>query len=82
MTGLQIALSIILIIIAAALIIVVLLQKNREAGANAVTGGQSSSFFDKTKGHQKDAALATATKVLGILFGIFSVATVAVLLFV
>ncbi len=82
MTGLQMALAIILIIISTALIIVVLLQKNREANANALTGGSDSSFFDKTKGHAKDATLATITKVLGALLIVFALATSGVLLFV
>lgn len=80
MTGLQMALAIILIILAVALIIVVLLQKNNQANASAVMGGQDSSFFDKTKGHQKDATLAMITKVLGMLFGVVAIATAFVLM--
>ncbi len=82
MTGLQIALAIILIIISIALIVVVLIQKDRSSDASAVMGVGDSSFFDKTKGHQKDAVLSKITVILGVALVVVAIATLAVLLFV
>lgn len=82
MTGLQIALAIILIIISIVLIVVVLIQKDRSSDASAVMGGGDSSFFDKTKGHQKDAVLSKITVILGVALVVVAIATLAVLLFV
>ena len=82
MTGLQIALAIILIVISIALIIVVLVQKDRSSDASAVMGGGDSSFFDKTKGHQKDALLSKTTVILGVALVVVAIVTLAVLLFV
>ena len=82
MTGLQIALAIILIIISIALIVVVLIQNDRSSDASAVMGGGDSSFFDKTKGHQKDAVLSKITVILGVALVVVAIATLAVLLFV
>ena len=82
MTGLQIALAIILIIISIALIVVVLIQKDRSSDASAVMGGGDSSFFDKTKGHQKDAVLSKITVILGVALVVVAIATLAVILFV
>ena len=82
MTGLQIALAVMLIIVSIAIIIVVLLQKDNNDASAVMGGGQDSSFFDKTKGHQKDAVLSTITKVLGVIFVILAIVTLAVILFV
>ena len=82
MTGLQIALAVLLIIVSIAIIIVVLLQKDNNNASAVMGGGQEPSFFDKTKGHQKDESLAFATKILGAIFIILAIVTLAVVLFV
>ena len=82
MTGLQIALSVILVIISVLLIIVVLLQKNRQADASAINGSTSNSFFDKTQGRGKDSALEKLTVILGVVLLVVVIVTIAVTLFV
>ncbi|NLL62762.1 MAG: preprotein translocase subunit SecG [Ruminococcaceae bacterium] len=77
MSGLQIALSVILIIISIALIVLVLLQKDRESSASAVMGG-GSDFFDKTKGRKKDYILSKATAILGSLLAIIAAVTILI----
>ncbi|MBQ0136028.1 MAG: preprotein translocase subunit SecG [Oscillospiraceae bacterium] len=81
MTGLQIALSILLIIVSALLILVVLVQKDRQSDASAINGSTSSSFFDKTQGHSKDATLGKLTVILGGVLGVLVVVTIAITLF-
>ena len=83
MTGLQIALAVILLILSLGIVVVVLLQKDRQADASAMTGGGlESSFFDKTKGRRRDDTFAFITKVLGFAFAIVSIATTGIILFV
>lgn len=83
MTGLQIACAVLMILISIAVIIIVLVQKDRESNlSGTISGGDSSGFFDKTKGKQKEAALEKGTKVLAALFFIVAIATTAIVLFV
>lgn len=81
MTGLQIALAILLIIVSVLLILVVLIQKDRQSDASAINGGASSSFFDKTQGHSKEATLGKLTVILGGVLGVLVVVTIAITLF-
>lgn len=82
MTPLQMVLAVLLIIVSVILTILVLLQKNRQADASAVNGSTSSSFFDKTQGHSKDAALSKLTIIFGVILVVLVIVTIAVTLFV
>ncbi|MBR5992103.1 MAG: preprotein translocase subunit SecG [Clostridia bacterium] len=82
MTGLQIALSVILIVVSILLIVIVLLQKNRQADASAINGSTSNSFFDKTQSRGKDATLEKLTIILGVVLLVVVIVTIAVTLFV
>ena len=81
MTGLQIALSVILIVVSVLLIIIVLLQKNRQADASAINGSVSNSFFDKTQGRGKDASLEKLTVILGVALLVVVLVTIGITLF-
>lgn len=82
MTPLQMVLAVLLIIVSVLLTIVVLFQKNRQADASAINGSTSSSFFDKTQGHSKDATLSKLTVILGAILVVLVVVTIAITLFV
>lgn len=81
MTGLEMACAIALIIVSTLITIIVLVQKDRGADASAVMGGSSSSFFDKTQGHGRDAMLSKATIILGVILVVLVIATLAIILF-
>ncbi len=81
MTVAQIICSILLIIVSVALILIVLIQKNRQADASAVNGAASSSFFDKTQGHSKDATLGKITIILGGVLAVLVLTTLGINLF-
>ncbi len=81
MTTAEIICSVLLIVVSLAIIILVLAQKNRQADASAVSGASSSSFFDKTQGHSKDAALAKMTIILGGVLVLLVLTTLGITLF-
>ena len=85
MTGLQMAMAIVLVLNALITIIIVMLQKDRDSTINgAISGGDTSGsgFFDKTKGKRKEDRMINVTRVLIGLLLAFSVAATCVLLFV
>lgn len=86
MTGIQMAVAIVLIVISLTTIVLVMVQKNRDANlSGAITGGDSAasdSFFDKTKNKRKSSGLENATRVMIWVLLIASVAGVCILLFV
>lgn len=82
MSGIEIALAILLIVVSVLLIFIVLIQKDRQSDASAINGSASSSFFDKTQGHSKDATLGKITIILGVIFTVLVIATLAVTFFI
>ncbi len=75
MSGLDIALGIVLMVFAVAIIAVVLLQESRQAGLSGVIAGGADSFLSKNKARTADAILARITKFIAI--GFFVLVVVA-----
>ena len=79
METLHLICTIIQVILAVALVVIVTIQSGKNSGlSSAITGGGSDSFMSKNKGKSLDAKLARATKWLG---GIFILLTLALNLF-
>ncbi|BCI60872.1 preprotein translocase subunit SecG [Solibaculum mannosilyticum] len=75
MSGLDIALGIVLMIFAIAIIAVVLLQESRQAGLSGVIAGGADSFLSKNKARTADAILARITKFIAIAFFVLVIVT-------
>lgn len=57
------------------LIVICLMQSKDDEGASgAIVGGSSSSFYEKNKGRTKEGKLKRLTIILGILFGVLTIA--------
>ena len=67
----SIAISIVLIIAALVMIVTVLLQSSDESGISAL-GGQSNSYFSKSKAKTFEAKLALGTKIAAGVFVVLS----------
>ena len=67
----SIAISIVLIIAALVMIVTVLLQSSDESGISAL-GGQSNSYFSKSKAKTFEAKLALGTKIAAAVFVVLS----------
>ena len=79
MTALHIALTVVQVILAVALVVIVTLQSGKSEGLSGAFGGSSSdSFMSRNKSKSLDATLARATKWIG---GVFLVLTLALNLF-
>ena len=65
------AISIVLIVSALFLIVTVLLQSSDESGIGAL-GGQSNSYFSKSKAKTFEAKLALGTKIAAAIFVVLS----------
>ncbi|MEE1322060.1 MAG: preprotein translocase subunit SecG [Acutalibacteraceae bacterium] len=81
MTGLQIALSIVLIIVAVAIIILVIAQESKQKGLSGTIGGAADTFFGKNKGRTNEAKLAMLTKIAGTIFFVLSFVSALLILF-
>ncbi|MDR0315261.1 MAG: preprotein translocase subunit SecG [Oscillospiraceae bacterium] len=81
MSGLQIAAAVIMIILSLAIIVIVLLQKDRQSNLSGTITGGDSSFFDKTKGKRKEAAMENITKILAGLFFLLAIAAGLMLIY-
>ena len=46
----------------------VLLQQGKSAGLGALAGGSSDTYWGKNKGRSKEGKLATATKIMAVIF--------------
>lgn len=68
MSGVGIALAVILAVISVILMVIILLQSDRAAGLGAISGTDSSSYWSKNKGNSVEGALEKYTKILGALF--------------
>lgn len=78
METLHLIFTIIQVILAVALVVIVTMQSGKNSGlSSAITGG-SDSFMSKNKGKSLDAKLARATKWIG---GVFVLLTLALNLF-
>ena len=66
-------LTIIYVIVCLVLIVIAFLQSKDDEGASStITGGSSSSFYDKNKGRTKEGQLKRWTIILGITFVILT----------
>ncbi len=81
MTGLQIALSIVLIIVALAIIVLVLLQESKQKGLSGTISGAADTFFGKNKGRTSEAKLAMFTKIAGTIYFLLSFVSALLILF-
>ena len=73
-TTIHLILTIVQVILAVALIVIVTLQSGKSAGLSSAIAGGSESFMSKNKSKGLDATLAKATKWIG---GVFIVLTLA-----
>lgn len=79
MEALHTVLTIIQVILAVALVAIVTIQSGKNSGlSSAIAGGGSDSFMSKNKSKSLDARLARATKWIG---GVFMLLTLALNLF-
>ena len=79
METLHLIFTIIQVILAVALVVIVTMQSGKNSGlSSAITGGGSDSFMSKNNGKSLDAKLARATKWIG---GVFVLLTLALNLF-
>jgi len=63
------------VIVCLALIVVAMRQSNDDAGmSGAMTGSSSNNFYEKNKGRTKEGLLKKWTIILGVAFGILSIA--------
>ena len=70
----KLALSIVLVVIDLALIMVVMLQSGKNAGLSGAIAGGADTFLSKGKAKTWDAKLAKATKWVGLVFVILTLA--------
>lgn len=70
MTGVEIALGIVLLVVAVALTVLVLFQTGKDQQSGAVSGSVSETFLGKSKTASKDKKLSIATMVVSILFAL------------
>lgn len=74
MTTPQLILSIIYFIVAVALVAIVMLQSGKSAGLSGAIGGVADTFMAKGKAKTLDAKLAKATKWIGAVFIVLTLA--------
>ena len=74
MTGIEIAIGIILLVLAVALIALVLMQQGKDKKLSGTITGGSDTYYGKGKGRSLDKILARATTVVAILFSVLVVA--------
>ena len=77
MTGLEIAIGVMLIILSVVIIAVILLQEGRQANLGAIQGA-SESFLDRGKARTLDAILSKWTKI--IVFSFFILVFIGMLI--
>lgn len=78
METLHLVLTIVQVILAVGLVVIVTLQSGKSAGLSSAIGGGTESFLSKNKNKGLDATLARATKWIG---GVFILLTLALNLF-
>lgn len=75
MGALEIIGGIVLLVLSVGITVAVAMQESK-GGIGILSGDTSGSFFDKNRGKTKEAMLARATSIMGV---VFAVATLAVL---
>ena len=74
MSGIEIALGIVLMVLAVLLIVAVLMQQDKDKKLSGTITGGSDTYYGKGKGKSWDKILARATTVVAILFSVLVVA--------
>ena len=73
MTWLRAIASIIYVLVCIALSVVVLMQEGKQAGLSGSISGAAESYWGKNKGRSMEGALVNATRVLSVVFILFSI---------
>ena len=60
------------IVICIAIVVVVLMQEGKQAGLTGAISGAAESYWGKNKGRSMEGGLVMATRVMAILFVVFS----------
>ena len=55
-----------------ALTVVVLMQEGKQAGLTGAISGAAESYWGKNKGHSMEGGLVLATRIMAVLFVVFS----------
>ena len=74
MSGIEIALGIVLMVMAVFLIVAVLMQQDKDKKLSGTITGGSDTYYGKGKGKSWDKILSRATTVVAILFSVLVVA--------
>lgn len=75
MQALKYILIVVDIILAFAVIILVMMQRQNDQGASGtITGAAANNFLDKNKGRTREGKLKKWTIILGIVFGVVTIA--------
>ncbi len=78
MSGLRLAIQIILVIAAVLLIIVVLLQKSKSSGLGSAYGSDTETFTQRGKAVSREAKLQKITVIIGICMGVLALALLVI----
>ena len=73
MTWLRTIASIIYVLVCIALTVVVLMQEGKQAGLSGSISGAAESYWGKNKGRSMEGALVNVTKILSVIFIVFSI---------
>ena len=73
MTWLRTIASIIYVLVCIALTVVVLMQESKQAGLSGSISGAAESYWGKNKGRSMEGALVNITRVLAVVFILFSI---------
>lgn len=71
MVALRIALTVVFIIVCVSLVVLVLMQEGKSAGLGTISGA-AETYWGKNKGRSMEGGLVRATKILAVIFIIFS----------
>lgn len=74
MQALKYILIVVDIILAFAVIILVMMQRQNDQGASGTITGAANNFLDKNKGRTREGKLKKWTIILGIVFGVVTIA--------
>lgn len=81
MSGLEIALGVLLVIASVLIIVLVLLQQSKETGLSGAIAGGSDTYFSRNKSRTRDAKYAKFTKILAVAFFVLTLCGTFVLAF-
>ena len=74
MTGIEIAMGVVLMVLAVFLIVAVLMQQDKDKKLSGTITGGADTYYGKGKGRSLDKILARVTTVVAILFSVLVVA--------